>query len=122
MGKLLNVVRWVVALPLALVSYFIAYQIFLWGNDEFVGLLFLHHIIEVVGCGFAAAAFVIVGTYICPKHRKVAAIVFSVIGCLLGVFGCITELLSKDFSVIVLSSHIANIVGSVVAPFLLDEE
>jgi len=117
----LNGIRWVIALPLALLSYFIGYRIFMWGNNEFAGLSFLHNIMEVIGCGFAAAAFVIVGTYICPKYRKTVAIVFATIGSILGVFGCFTELLSSDLSVLVLLSHIANIVGSIAGAFLVYE-
>lgn len=117
----LNGVRWVIALPLALLSYFIAYRIFMWGNNEFAGLYFLHNIMEVLGCGFAAAAFVIVGTYVCPKYRKVVLVVFATIGCILGAFGCVTTLMENDLSILVLLSHVANIVGSIAGAFIVYE-
>lgn len=117
----LNAVRWIIALPLAVSAYFIGYRLFMWANSEFVGLYFLQNIMEILGCGFAAATFVATGTVICPHYRKVVLIVFATIGSIFGIFGCITELISSDFSLWILLSHIANVVGSIAGSFLMLE-
>ena len=121
-NTILNVIRWILVLPVMLLVHVITYHVYLWLSDE-PNTGFFRHLEVIMAFVVSAGISIIAASYVAPSHRKIVSTVLCTFLCtlmLIGLYVVINHY--SEYGLLGVLMNVATIVGAIVGAYLIHKE
>lgn len=122
--KFVDILKWIAVLPVSVIAWVVVYWIINLLYHVFSPIEFTQWAITIMSSGGSGMAFVLVGSLLAPKGRKIVSIVLATI---MGIFALISLVASfygyGDNSILIsILSGVSTIAGCVLGSVQIHEE
>ena len=123
MNKLLvNIIRWILVLPVMVLAHIIAYYVYLWLSDD-LKVTFFKYVEIIMAFAIASGVSIIAGTLVAPSNRKTVSVVLCTISCTLMAIGMYVIISNYyKYGLMGVLGNVASIIGAIVGTYIVHEE
>lgn len=123
MNKLLvNIIRWILVLPVMVLAHIIAYYVYLWLSDD-LKVTFFKYVEIIMAFAIASGVSIIAGTLVAPSNRKTVSVVLCTISCTLMAIGMYVIISNYyKYGLMGVLGNVVSIIGAIVGTYIVHEE